>query len=122
MGISYRMFDFVNDYPALEGILIAVFRKHKMHISLSIKSNLHDPDTESVVENNRSEDFMYLLSHPKDIGWILPTWSRYRPVGLIKMEVNGRKLVCISTSPEASDMMDILSEALVELGGLEGDY
>ena len=122
MGILYRMFDFVDGYPALESILIVVFRRHKMHISLSIKNNLHDTDTDSGLENNRFEDFMYLLSHPKDIGWILPTWSRYRPVDLMKMEFEGRKLVCVSTSPGASDMMDIVSEALVELGGLEGNF
>lgn len=116
------MFEFSEDFPPLEKVLITIFREHNIHALLSIEEPLCNPDTGIILTSNNSEDFAYLLSHPKSTKTILPILSRYRAVTLIKMEFEGRKLISIMTSPGDSDMMDIISEALVKLGGLEGDY
>ncbi|UOQ64524.1 hypothetical protein [Hymenobacter volaticus] len=116
------MFEFFEDFPPLEKILIIIFREHNIHALLSIEEPLYDPDTGIISTSNNSEDFAYLLSHPKSAKTVLPILSRYRAIKLMKMEFEGRKLISIITSPGDSYMMNIVSEALVKLGGLEDDY
>ncbi|PJJ60688.1 hypothetical protein CLV45_2119 [Hymenobacter chitinivorans DSM 11115] len=68
---------------------------------------------------NPAPAFSYLLTHPKDlgVGWLRR--SRYRALVLLKMEYEGQMLLWLTTSPGQSDMMDLVSEALQALGGVE---
>lgn len=103
----------------MEELLLTIYRKHQLSISCSIESesipHLPSPDTRKPVEVDYYVRFA--LAHPKHRK--MRFWQKmYSPVALVKIVFESQNLVWLMTGAHQSKMMDIVSAALVELGGV----
>lgn len=117
MGMYQLAFAFSAQFPPGEEILAEIFRRHHIKIRLAVYTTLSAPAALAPV--TIAPDYSYSLTHPKDIGVGWLRRSRYRAIGLLKMEHEGRKLLWLVASPGQSEVMDLVAEALQNLGGVE---
>ncbi|TGE06075.1 hypothetical protein EU556_14500 [Hymenobacter fodinae] len=113
MGICRVEFAFSLGSPSIEEILLTIWKEHKLQVLVSIV------ESASIPQKSLSEECVYALTHPKSTSFWGQYVSRYNPIYLFRTTIEGEYFVLLLSEPHFPELMDVVSKALIKLGGEE---